>query len=64
MPVSEKSAEMTVSAEESSGGDSKIETVRTIEAAHLDPKYLFMAVLIVSIAILTFYQYQQERNHA
>ncbi|CAL9779280.1 unnamed protein product, partial [Musa acuminata subsp. burmannicoides] len=64
VPVSEKSAEMTVSAEESSGGDSKIETVRTIEAAHLDPKYLFMAVLIVSIAILTFYQYQQERNHA
>ncbi|CAL9064296.1 unnamed protein product [Musa banksii] len=64
VPVSEKSAEMTVSAEESSGGDSKIETVRTIEPAHLDPKYLFMAVLIVSIAILTFYQYQQVRNHA
>ncbi|RWW29199.1 hypothetical protein GW17_00006290 [Ensete ventricosum] len=63
VPGSEKSAETTVSAEESSGGHSKIETVRTIEAAHLDPKYLFMAVLIVSIAVLAFYQYQQEHNH-
>ncbi|XP_074570668.1 WPP domain-interacting tail-anchored protein 1-like [Curcuma longa] len=61
--ISEKHLVTTLSAEEkASGSDSKIETVRNIEAAQLDPKYLCMAILVLFVAVLTFYAYQQESN--
>ncbi|KAG6486856.1 hypothetical protein ZIOFF_055437 [Zingiber officinale] len=61
--ISEKHLVATLSAEEmASGSDSKIETVRNIEAAQLDPKYLCMTILVLFVAVLTFYAYQQESN--
>lgn len=40
--------------------DSKIETVRTIEASQLSLKYLFMAVLILLVSIAAIYFFQLE----
>lgn len=63
--IGEKHLVTTLSAEEKASGsdsNSKIETVRNIEAAQLDPKYLCMAIFILFVAVLTFYGYQQESN--
>ncbi|XP_010942237.1 WPP domain-interacting tail-anchored protein 1 isoform X2 [Elaeis guineensis] len=61
VPVHVTGTNTTVSAEDSSGADSKIETVRTIEATQLTPEFLFMAFLVLLISVLAFYVYQQKK---
>lgn len=64
MPLHDTGINTTISAEDSSGADSKIETVRTIEATQLTPEFLFMAFLVLLISVLTFYVYQQKNGDA
>nr|XP_010915281.1 WPP domain-interacting tail-anchored protein 1 isoform X1 [Elaeis guineensis]XP_010915282.1 WPP domain-interacting tail-anchored protein 1 isoform X1 [Elaeis guineensis]XP_029119014.1 WPP domain-interacting tail-anchored protein 1 isoform X1 [Elaeis guineensis] len=64
MPVHDTGMETTVSAEDSTGAESEIETVRTIEATQLTPKFLIMAFLVLLVSVLTFYVYQQESSDA
>ncbi|XP_008782515.2 WPP domain-interacting tail-anchored protein 1 isoform X2 [Phoenix dactylifera] len=64
VPVHDTGMETTVSAEDSTGAESKIETVRTIEATQLTPKFLIMAFLVLLVSVLTFYVYQQDSSDA
>ncbi|KAG1335390.1 WPP domain-interacting tail-anchored protein 1 [Cocos nucifera] len=64
MPVHDAGMETTVSAENSTGAESEIGTVRTIEATQLTPKFLIMALLVLLVSALTFYVYRQESSDA
>lgn len=61
MQSSGRSIETTVSSEEDSlAADSKLETVRTIEATQLNFMYLLMAVLVLLVSIFAIYLFQLE----
>ncbi|XP_008797573.2 WPP domain-interacting tail-anchored protein 1-like isoform X1 [Phoenix dactylifera] len=64
IPVHDTGTDTTVSEEDSSGAECKIESVRTIEATQLTPVFLLMVFLVLLISVLTFYVYQRKNSDA